>query len=92
MSERPHRDPLLIAVLAGGAVCAYAWLVLGLAGLALGSGWPHMTLSELLLGLTRWPSDPGDPAAGFPAAARSRLPGALGVYASLAVVSCLVAV
>jgi type IV secretion system protein VirD4 len=49
-----------------------------------GSGWPHVGAGQLPAVLIRLPSRLGDPAAAWPVPARTRLPGATGFYAALA--------
>jgi type IV secretion system protein VirD4 len=76
---------LVVAALA--LISGYLYLVLGVAGALFGAGWPHVTLEGLWAGITHWLGDPGDPAAGFPAPVRAALPGTLGIYATLVVLS-----
>ncbi len=78
-----ERDGIALAALAGAAVCGYLWLVLALAGLIFGGGWPRISLLALLTGIAHWLAHPAQPAAGFPPALRARLPGPLGVYGTL---------
>jgi type IV secretion system protein VirD4 len=66
-----------------GAVGAL-WLWGGLAGALFGSGWPHVSVQQLLEVMTRLPGRLRDPAGAWPAQARPHLPGAGGFYAALA--------
>jgi type IV secretion system protein VirD4 len=63
------------------------WLWGGLAGAVFGSGWPHVGVGELLTVVIRLPGRLSDPAKAWPTVARSRLPGANGFYAALALLA-----
>ncbi len=65
------------------AVGSLLWVWGGLAGALFGGGWPHVNAAQLPGVLIRLPTRLGDPAAAWPALARSRLPGAFGFYATL---------
>jgi type IV secretion system protein VirD4 len=80
-------------VLIGCVVAAGAglWLWAGLAGALFGRGWPPGGLGELLGVASRLPARLSDPAAAWPAGARSRLPGPVGFYAALIVLLVAVA-
>lgn len=67
-------------VVVGGLV----WLTGQLAGLLASGTWPHVPVSELPGILARLRDHVGDPAAAWPAGVRGRLPGPLGMYATLA--------
>jgi hypothetical protein len=69
-----------VVVVVGGLV----WLVGQVAGLLASGTWPHVPLSELPGILARLRQHLSDPAAAWPASVRDRLPGPLGMYASLA--------
>jgi type IV secretion system protein VirD4 len=86
-----ERDWALIGALIVAALCAYAWLVAGLAGLCFRGGWPQLRADELPFALAHWLADPGDPAAGFTRAARAGLPGPAGMYGSLMATSAALA-
>jgi hypothetical protein len=69
-----------IVVVVGGLV----WLVGQVAGLLASGTWPEVPLAELPGILARLREQAGDPAAAWPASVRGRLPGPLGMYATLA--------
>ncbi len=71
---------LIGCVVAAGAGL---WLWAGLAGALFGHGWPPGGLGELLGVAARLPGRLADPAAAWPAGARSRLPGPVGFYTAL---------
>ncbi|MBV9606450.1 MAG: type IV secretory system conjugative DNA transfer family protein [Solirubrobacterales bacterium] len=75
---------LLAAIGSLGALAMALWLWGGLAGALFGSGWPHVGLGQLFGVATRLPSRLSNPAGAWPPLARSRLPGAGGFYAALA--------
>lgn len=63
---------------------ALIWLWGGLAGAILGRGWPATPQPVSLLAvLLRLPNHVSDPALAWPAATRARLPGTVGLYATL---------
>lgn len=72
-----------LGVLALAALGAYLWLIVSLAGVLFGAGWPQIAPSAMPWALFSWVMHPGDPGAGFPRAARVRLPGPVGIYATL---------
>jgi hypothetical protein len=67
-------------VVVGGLV----WLTGQLAGLLASGTWPHVAVAELPGILVRLREHAGDPATAWPAGVRGRLPGPLGMYATLA--------
>jgi hypothetical protein len=69
-----------VVVVVGGLV----WLVGQVAGLLASDTWPNVSLAELPGILARLRDHAGDPAAAWPADVRDRLPGPLGMYATLA--------
>jgi hypothetical protein len=71
-----------IVVVVGGLV----WLVGQLAGLLASGSWLDVPLSELPGILARLRDHVSDPAAAWPADASDRLPGPLGMYATLAAI------
>jgi type IV secretion system protein VirD4 len=73
---------VMIGCVAG--VAGALWLWGGLAGALFGSGWPRVGVGQLLAIAIRLPARLSDPAGAWPAVARSRLPGAGGFYAALA--------
>ncbi len=84
----PISDAVVLAAIGGVATLATAlWLWGGLAGALFGSGWPHVGAGQLLGIAIRLPSRLADPAGAWPALARSRLPGAGGFYAALALLA-----
>jgi type IV secretion system protein VirD4 len=91
MSPQRHEGisdmAVLVAVGSVAAVAAVLWLWGGLAGALFGAGWPRVGVSELLGIAVRLPSRLQDPAAAWPAVARSRLPGVGGFYAALALLA-----
>jgi hypothetical protein len=85
LQHQQASDTLLLVtigtvVVIGGLV----WLVGQVAGLLASGTWPEVPLSELPGILARLREHPGDPAAAWPAGVRDRLPGPLGMYATLA--------
>jgi len=75
---------LLLAIATVGAVGGVVWLVGQVAGLLASGTWPEVPLSELPGILARLREHASDPAAAWPASVRGRLPGPLGMYATLA--------
>jgi hypothetical protein len=71
---------IAVVVVAGGLV----WLTGQLAGLLASGTWPQVPLAELPGILVRLRQHAGDPAAAWPAGVRTRLPGPLGMHATLA--------
>jgi hypothetical protein len=69
-----------VVLVVGGLV----WLTGQVAGLLASGSWPHVSLAELPGILVRLREHAGDPAAAWPAGVRGRLPGPLGMYATLA--------
>ena len=85
LQHHQANDTLLLfaigtVVVVGGLV----WLVGQAAGLLASGSWPEVPLSELPGILARLRDHPGDPAAAWPAGVRQRLPGTVGMYATLA--------
>ena len=75
---------LLVAIGTVLVVGGLVWLTGQLGGLLASDTWPEVPLSELPGILVRLREHPGDPAAAWPASVRERLPGPLGMYATLA--------
>jgi hypothetical protein len=69
-----------VVVVVGGLV----WLTGQVAGLLASGTWPDVSLAELPGILARLRDHAGDPAAAWPAGVRGRLPGPVGMYATLA--------
>jgi hypothetical protein len=87
LQHHQANDTLLLVtigtvVVVGGLV----WLVGQVAGLRASGAWPEVPLSELPGILARLRDHAGDPAAAWPANMRHRLPGPLGMYATLAAI------
>jgi hypothetical protein len=85
LQHHQANDTLLLVaigtvVVAGGLV----WLVGQVAGLLASGTWPEVPMVELPGILARLRGHVGDPAAAWPASMRDRLPGPLGMYATLA--------
>jgi type IV secretory pathway TraG/TraD family ATPase VirD4 len=68
--------------------CLAAWGVAALAALLAGHA-PGLGLVAAGHGLLAWPRHATDPAAGFPAAARARLPGPVGMYAAVVLAAAI---
>jgi hypothetical protein len=77
---------LLVAIATVLRVGGLVWLVGQLAGLLASGSWPDVSLSELPGILARLRDHAGDPAAAWPAGVRDRLPGPVGMYATLAAI------
>jgi hypothetical protein len=77
---------LLVAIGTVLVVGGLVWLTGQLAGLLTSGSWPNVPLSELPGILVRLREHPGDPAAAWPASVRDRLPGPVGMYATLAAI------
>jgi hypothetical protein len=75
---------LLVAIGTVVVVGGLVWLVGQVAGLLASGSWPDVPLSELPGILVRLRDHAGDPAAAWPTSVRDRLPGPLGMYATLA--------
>jgi hypothetical protein len=75
---------LLLAIGTVLVVGGLVWLVGQLAGLLASGTWLDVPLSELPGILARLRDHAGDPAAAWPARVRDRLPGLVGMYATLA--------
>jgi hypothetical protein len=85
LQHQQANDTLLLAAIGTIVVIAgLVWLVGQVAGLFASGHWPNVPLSELPGILVRLPEHPGDPAVAWPAGVRDRLPGPLGMYATLA--------
>jgi len=82
---------VLVAIGCVAGVAAIVWLWGGLAGALFGTGWPRVGLDQLLAVVVRLPSRLSDPAAAWPPIVRSRLPGAGGIYAALALLAAAAA-
>jgi hypothetical protein len=74
---------LLVAIAVVIAVGGLVWLVGQVAGLLASGTWPEVPLSELPHILACLREHPGDPAGAWPVGVRDRLPGPLGMYATL---------
>lgn len=84
--NRPHPiSDVAMLTLIGGALglVGAVWLWGGLAGTLFGRGWPRLGAGALAQVLVRLPARLSDPAAAWPAPARSRLPGAPEFYTAL---------
>ena len=77
---------LLVAIGTVLVVGGLVWLVGQVAGLLASGSWPDVPLLELPGILARLRAHAGDPAAAWPAGVRDRLPGPLGMYATLATI------
>jgi hypothetical protein len=75
---------LLLAIGTVVVVGGLVWLVGQLAGLLVSGTWPEVPLVELPGILARLRNHVGDPVAAWPASVRDRLPGPVGMYATLA--------
>jgi hypothetical protein len=75
---------LLLAIAVVMVVGGLVWLVGQLAGLLVSGTWPEVPLAELPGILVRLRDHAGDPTAAWPVGVRGRLPGPLGMYATLA--------
>ena len=75
---------LLLAIGTVLVVSGLVWLVGQVAGLLTSGAWPEVPLAELPGILARLRDHAGDPAAAWPANVRGRLPGPVGMYATLA--------
>jgi type IV secretion system protein VirD4 len=84
-----ERQLYLVLTAIAAAIGALIWSTGALAGLLFGSGPAAIGLGELLGVALRLPSHLGDPRAAWPAAARSALPGAVGIYFSAALIGVL---
>jgi hypothetical protein len=87
LQHHQANDTLLLVTIGtvlviGGLV----WLTGQLAGLLASGTWPDVPLSELPGILARLRDHAADPAAAWPASVRDRLPGPLGMYATLAAI------
>jgi hypothetical protein len=85
LQHQQANDTLLLfaigtVLVVGGLV----WLVGQVASLLASGTWPGVAVSELPGILARLRDHAGDPAAAWPADVRDRLPGPLGMYATLA--------
>jgi hypothetical protein len=84
LQHQQANDTLLLVsigtiLVVGGLV----WLGGQVAGLLASGTWPEVPLSELPGILARLRDHAGDPAAAWPAGVRDRLPGPVGMYATL---------
>jgi hypothetical protein len=85
LQHQQANDTLLfVAVAVVVVVAGLVWLVGQLAGLLASRAWPDVPVGELPGILVRLREHAGDPAAAWPASVRGRLPGPLGMYATLA--------
>jgi type IV secretion system protein VirD4 len=79
----------IVGTLAG--VVILVWLWGGLAGALFGRGWIEAGAAQMLGVLVRLPARLADPARAWPAPLQAGLPGPVGFYAALALVSLIVA-
>ena len=85
LQHHKANDILLLVVIGTVVVVGgLVWLVGQVAGLLTSGAWPEVPLTELPGILARLRDHAGDPAAAWPANVRERLPGPLGMYATLA--------
>jgi hypothetical protein len=85
LQHHQANDTLLLVIIATGVVIGgLVWLTAQVAGLLASGTWPDVPLTELPGILAHLRKHPGDPAAAWPASVRDRLPGPLGMYATLA--------
>jgi hypothetical protein len=82
--QQTNDQLLLVAIGTVVVVGGLVWLVGQVAGLLASDTWPEVPLSELPRILVRLRNHAGDPAAAWSAGVRNRLPGPLGMYATLA--------
>jgi len=83
-------DGAMVGLIAlAAALCALVWAWGELAAALAGRGWLAPGSAEPLGVLLRLPAHLGDPAAAWPRAARRRLPGGAGCYATLALLCLL---
>jgi hypothetical protein len=75
---------LLVAIGTVVVIGGLVWLTGQLAGLLASGTWPDVPLAQLPGILASLRDHAGDPAAAWPAGVRGRLPGPLGMYATLA--------
>jgi len=84
LQHHQANDTLLLAAIGTAVVVGgLVWLVGQVAGLLASGTWPDVALAELPGILVRLREHAGDPAAAWPAGVCNRLPGPLGMYASL---------
>ncbi|MEO8968224.1 MAG: type IV secretory system conjugative DNA transfer family protein, partial [Solirubrobacteraceae bacterium] len=77
-------DAVLFAVLAAvGSIAGGVWAWGGVAGVAFGDGWPHVTTGQLAKVLVHLPAHLADPAGAWPAPDRHGLPAVAEFYAAL---------
>ena len=84
--HQANNQLLLLAIATVLVAAGLVWLTGQLAGLLTAGSWPEVPLSELPGILVRLRDQVGDPAAAWPASVRDRLPGPLGMYATLAAI------
>jgi hypothetical protein len=85
LQHQQANDTLLLVAIATVVVLGgLVWLVGQVAGLLASGSWPEVPLSELPGILVRLRDHASGPAAAWPASVRDRLPGQLGMYATLA--------
>jgi hypothetical protein len=83
MSSETRTGDVAVLVVIGCALAvgSLLWLWGGLAGALFGGGWPHVSAGQLPDVLIRLPTRLGDPAAAWPALARSASPSRPGARA-----------
>jgi type IV secretion system protein VirD4 len=78
-------DVAMLTLIGGAvAIVGTVWLWGGLAGVLFGAGWPNVGAGELAGVAMQLPTHLGDPAAAWPQAVRTQLPGTGGFYLVLA--------
>lgn len=92
MGESGERGLYVAAALAVAALLLLVWSTGAVAGALLGPGPVTTGPGETLAVVLQLPFHLGDPRAAWPARSRSGLPGAVGIYACLALVTTLAAV
>ena len=82
--HQANDTPLFIVIGVVAVIGGLVWLTGQVAGLLASGTWPDVSLAELPGILARLRDHAGDPAAAWPAGVRGRLPGPVGMYATLA--------
>jgi hypothetical protein len=80
-------DLLLVVVGVVAALAGLVWLTGQVAGRLASGRWPRVPVAELPGILARLPRHLGDPGGAWPATVRAALPGAGGMYATLALLA-----
>jgi type IV secretion system protein VirD4 len=84
--SRPANGTWLIAGALAATTIALLWLLGALSAALFGDGWTTTTAGRLLGVAVRLPSDLGDPRRAWPPPVRGAMPGAVGVYLTLALI------